>query len=94
MFWTLPFAFVLNLNGSVCLLNKNQDREETAHKLARETEKLVNGGFTDMEDTQATATQLQTNMQLLRQRVEERKKLLIETLTYYRNNERVSNEHC
>ena len=47
-----------------------------------------------MEDTQATATQLQTNMQLLRQRVEERKKLLIETLTYYRNNERVSNEHC
>ena len=43
-----------------------------------------------MEDTQATATQLQTNMQLLRQRVEERKKLLIETLTYYRNNERVS----
>ena len=47
-----------------------------------------------MEDTQAAATQLQTNMQLLRQRVEERKKLLIETLTYYRNNERVSSEHC
>ncbi|XP_044173190.1 SEC14 domain and spectrin repeat-containing protein 1-B-like isoform X2 [Acropora millepora] len=43
-----------------------KDREEAAHKLARETEKLVNGGFTDMEDTQATATQLQTNMQLLR----------------------------
>lgn len=60
--------------------------------LARETEKLVNGGFVDMQDTQVRITQLQTNLQLLKERVEERKKLLLETLAFYKNNRRVSED--
>lgn len=60
--------------------------------LARETEKLVNGGFADMQDTQVRITQLQTNLQLLKERVEERKKLLLETLAFYKNNRRVSED--
>ena len=50
----------------------------------------MNANFGDMQDTQLRITQLQTNLQLLKQRVEERKKLLLETLAFYKNNKRVS----
>lgn len=54
----------------------------------------MHGDFADMQDTQVKITQLQTNLQLLKQRVDERKKLLLETLAYYKNNRRVSDGLC
>jgi len=50
----------------------------------------VHGDFDDMQDTEIRVTQLQTNLQLLKQRVDERKKLLLETLAFYKNNKQVS----
>lgn len=70
--------------------NHLQEKEEAGQRLARETEKLVNGDFCDMQDTQQKVTQLQTNLQLFKQRVEDRRKLLLETLAFYENNHRVS----
>lgn len=67
-----------------------QEKEEAGQRLARETEKLVNGDFCDMQDTQEKVTQLQTNLQLFKQRVEERRKLLLETVAFYKKNSRVS----
>ena len=68
----------------------HQEKEEAGQRLARETEKLVNGDFCDMQDTQQKITQLQTNLQLFKQRVEDRRKLLLETIAFYKNNRRVS----
>ena len=70
----------------------HQEKEEAGQRLARETEKLVNGDFCDMQDTQQKITQLQTNLQLFKQRVEDRRKLLLETLAFYKNNRRVSDD--
>jgi len=67
-----------------------QEKEEAGQRLARETEKLVNGDLCDMQDTQQKITQLQTNLQLFKQRVEDRRKLLLETIAFYKNNCRVS----
>ena len=50
----------------------------------------MHGDFDDMQDTEIRVTQLQTNLQLLKQRVDERKKLLLETLAFYKNNKQVS----
>ena len=50
----------------------------------------MHGDFDDMQDTDIRVTQLQTNFQLLKQRVDERKKLLLETLAFYKNNKQVS----
>ena len=50
----------------------------------------MHGDFDDMQDTEIRVTQLQTNFQLLKQRVDERKKLLLETLAFYKNNKQVS----
>lgn len=50
----------------------------------------MHGDFDDMQDTEIRVTQLQTNLQLLKQRVDERKKLLLETLAFYKNNRQVS----
>ncbi len=69
----------------------HQEKEEAGQRLVRETEKLVHGDFRDMQDTQQKVTQLQTNLQLFKQRVEDRRKLLLETLAFYKNNRRVSN---
>ena len=71
------------------LLLSSQEKEEAGQRLARETEKLVNGDFCDMQDTQQKVTQLQTNLQLFKQRVEDRRKLLLETIAFYKNNRRV-----
>lgn len=49
----------------------------------------MHGDFDDMQDTEIRVTQLQTNLQLLKQRVDERKKLLLETLAFYKNNRQV-----
>ena len=43
-----------------------------------------------MQDTQQKIIQLQTNLQLFKQRVEDRRKLLLETIAFYKNNRRVS----
>ena len=71
------------------LVLSSQEKEEAGQRLARETEKLVNGDFCDMQDTQQKVTQLQTNLQLFKQRVEDRRKLLLETIAFYKNNRRV-----
>lgn len=70
----------------------HQEKEEAGQRLAREIEKLVNGDFCDMQDTQQKIALLQTNLQLFKQRVEDRRKLLLETLTFYKNNRRVSDD--
>lgn len=70
----------------------SQEKEEAGQRLAREIEKLVNGDFCDMQDTQQKIALLQTNLQLFKQRVEDRRKLLLETLTFYKNNRRVSDD--
>ena len=69
-----------------------QEKEEAGHRLARETDKLVNGDFSDIQDTQQKITQLQTNLQLFKQRVEDRRKLLTDTIAFYKNNRKVSDD--
>lgn len=67
-----------------------QEKEEACQRLARETEKLVHGNFRDVQETQQKITLLLTNLQLFKERLEDRRKLLTDTLSFYKKNIRVN----
>ena len=71
-----------------------QTKEETVQRLAREMEKLVNADFYNIQPTQESVRQLQGNFSAFMERLNNRKKLLTETMAFFRNGSKVNNVCC
>ena len=63
-------------------------------RLAREMEKLVNADFYNIQPTQESVRQLQGNFSAFMEKLNNRKKLLTETMAFFRNGSKVNNVCC
>lgn len=67
-----------------------KEKEEAIGILRRETDRLFNAGYEDVQGTQIKMAKLQTSFTNFVERLSERRKLLEQTLIFLKNKEKVN----